>query len=651
MPNTYNILLIDDNKKDVLYFKKLLSKISEAHFYISNSICLNDGITQFKNKIFDSVFIDLELPDSKGLNTLIKFMSHYPDIPIIVLTGLDDSAARCEALKQGANDYLVKSTFDAHDLYKAFIFASQQKEIEKTIKHNEKKDRNLAENLPDIIIRLNTNMKILYANRSTFNLVNKNIKIINEQICSIHPFQKFSENWRNTIKEAILKGTEKNMQIQYKPENNQLFYYDWKFLPEKNENSEVESVLCVARDITHLQKIQTELEQAKDKAEKNARAKTIFLTNMSHELRTPLNAIIGFSQLLLNNVSIEKVEEYGKLINLSGRKLLEVIEEIFEFSILESNEIKTYAEDFNIKDIINETKNIIINEQNYTGKSNIDIHVDLYENKPDLLIKNDKQKLLKVISYLAKNAVKFTKKGSISVGYNKINSNSFEFYIKDTGIGIPEDKQESVFEEFSQADEGDSREFGGAGLGLTIAKKMINYMGGEIKFYSEPGKGSVFKIILNYHNIIKKADIIEKPTERNNLEGIKILIAEDEELNYFFLETLLEEEKAEIKWAKNGKEAVELIKKGEAYNLILMDMKMPEMDGYEATQKIKQLKPETIIIGQSAYALSNDDIKARNLGCDEYLTKPIDAEELLYFIYKYVNNINVLIKSNFRTNT
>jgi len=651
MPNTYNILLIDDNKKDVLYFKKLLSKISEAHFYISNSICLNDGITQFKNKIFDSVFIDLELPDSKGLNTLIKFMSHYPDIPIIVLTGLDDSAARCEALKQGANDYLVKSTFDAHDLYKAFIFASQQKEIEKTIKHNEKKDRNLAENLPDIIIRLNTNMKILYANRSTFNLVNKNIKIINEQICSIHPFQKFSENWRNTIKEAILKGTEKNMQIQYKPENNQLFYYDWKFLPEKNENSEVESVLCVARDITHLQKIQTELEQAKDKAEKNARAKTIFLTNMSHELRTPLNAIIGFSQLLLNNVSIEKVEEYGKLINLSGRKLLEVIEEIFEFSILESNEIKTYAEDFNIKDIINETKNIIINEQNYTGKSNIDIHVDLYENKPDLLIKNDKQKLLKVISYLAKNAVKFTKKGSISVGYNKINSNSFEFYIKDTGIGIPEDKQESVFEEFSQADEGDSREFGGAGLGLTIAKKMINYMGGEIKFYSEPGKGSVFKIILNYHNIIKKADIIEKPTERNNLEGIKILIAEDEELNYFFLETLLEEEKAEIKWAKNGKEAVELIKKGEAYNLVLMDMKMPEMDGYEATQKIKQLKPETIIIGQSAYALSNDDIKARNLGCDEYLTKPIDAEELLYFIYKYVNNINVLIKSNFRTNT
>jgi len=408
-------------------------------------------------------------------------------------------------------------------------------------------------------------------------------------------------------------------------------------IPLIEQNTMVSTVM----DITELKQIQNDLVKSKEKAEESERLKTAFLQNMSHEIRTPLNAIVGFSKLLENHgISDEKKKSYTKIISNSSNQLLTIVSDILTISSLETKQEKIIIQNVNINNIILElltTYNLKANSQNisfYSKKQLSDLESEIY---------TDKSKITQILTILLSNALKFTHKGFVEFGYTLVEmdgrpSQQIQFYVKDTGIGINPEEQNKIFERFRQADFSISQKYGGTGLGLSISKGFIELLGGKIWVESEPEKGSTFFFSIPY-NPVHQFDKIE--TNSPKPKNIKtILVAEDAEYNYQFIEELLTELDFKIIHAKDGKETVEICKTNHDIDLILMDIKMPIMDGYTAAKLIKEFKPDLPIIAQSAYALEHEKQKFNEI-FDDYVTKPIDKDELIGKVMNYMKGRNI----------
>jgi len=395
----------------------------------------------------------------------------------------------------------------------------------------------------------------------------------------------------------------------------------------------------ISAGIKH-KEIEKNLQMAKERAEESDKLKSSFLANMSHEIRTPMNAIIGFSELITRKtIPQEKKDIYAQYITSSGKALLNLIDEIIDIAKIEAGQLKINKSTTYVNVLLNEIIDYINNEKKKNKKDHILITKNEAIHDINFCFLCDPLRLKQIITNLLNNALKFTFEGLIEVGYIMPNNVTIVFYVSDTGIGLSDDKLPLIFERFRQADDTITRQFGGTGLGLAISKKLVEMMGGRIWAESEKGKGSTFFFSLPLIIPDISKNIIESNKELNStdsFEGKTILIAEDEDNNFIFLEEVLNPTKAKIIRAKNGIQAVNAIKTHPDISVVLMDIKMPEMDGYQATSIIKEIKPSIPVIAQTAYAMAEDIIKGKNVGCDEYLSKPIKPEILINTLKRFI---------------
>lgn len=418
----------------------------------------------------------------------------------------------------------------------------------------------------------------------------------------------------------------------------------------KDKGGKPIGLVGVASDISELKRKETELIRAKERAEESDRLKSAFLANMSHEIRTPMNGILGFSELLkMPGLTGDQQQEYVSMIKKSGDRMLNIINDIVDISKIESGLVEVVLQESNVNE---QTEFIYTFFKPQTEAKGIQLTFNNNLSHDEAFVNTDKEKVYAILTNLVKNAIKYTDKGSIELGYTLKSSiqsashtfekDELEFYIKDSGIGIPIDRQQAIFDRFIQADIADTRAFQGAGLGLSIAKAYVEMLGGKLWVKSDEGKGSTFFFTIPYHSVQEvhpQGITNSSPDAATDLiKKLKVLIVEDDATSEMLIKIALKTIAKDFIIVRTGVDAIEACRINSDLDLVMMDIKMPLMDGYEATRLIRKFNKNVIIIAQTAFGLAGDREKAIEAGCNDYISKPLSIPFLKELIQKHFKN-------------
>lgn len=549
---------------------------------------------------------------------------------------------------------------------------TERKKTEKALIESEAQKEAILNNFPHLAWMKDCDGIYLLVNKTFAKKYNMNL----DDIIGKSDSDIYDANIAKVYRDSDLRVIETKEQLIIEEQTGSSFWETTK-APIFNEKGKVIGVTGVSLDVTERRKreeevsdyserlsmqniklklINDELTQAKEKAENADRLKSAFLANMSHEIRTPMNAILGFSTLLRDReLNKDKQKQFIDLINTNSRQLLNIISDIIDISKIESDQIKIFKKDFNINKVLS-VLNQNFSEQIKRAGNEVDIVVEQALPDTEAIVYGDKVRIEQVLSNFLSNAIKFCEKGKITCGYKISNATQeIELFVSDTGIGITKEEQEVIFDRFRQVSSSYSKLYGGTGLGLSISKGLVDRMDGQLCVESEVGKGSTFKLILPFKKAApQKPERIAYEVEYN-FDGKTILIAEDELANYTLLESILLPTKAEIVWVKNGVEAIEECKANSNLSLILMDIKMPEMNGLEATKIIRKFNVGIPIIAQTAFAMPQDADNCMRAGCNEYLAKPLQIDDILskinHYLKEYEATVNVNSKKESEANS
>ena len=520
--------------------------------------------------------------------------------------------------------------------------ANQKETIAREYSYSEKFYKMLIQSADDGISFYDRDWNLKFTNTAFYSMIGFDQVSYNSVNLSdlIHPEDlDYERKWITALNEKGFFESE----LRLKHKNGHYINLSTRSVVVNNDSGEIIGALTVSRDITALKQVHEELVKANVEAEASNRLKSTFLANISHEIRTPLNAVVGFSNLLLSNdITNDVKEEYIEHINHNSEKLLQIIGDIIDLSRLESSQIEITYEEASVNGIVNE----IVEEAKRGIKRNeksimLVVNNQLEENGD--LIFTDRIWLKRVLNHLMDNAVKFTLEGSIEFSYSRENDNLI-FRIRDTGIGINEENLGHIFEEFRQEIDGHHRPFEGLGIGLTLAKEVVERMGGKIYVQSEKGVGSEFGFSIPYRpaggssrrsgNIISP-DQLAAPI---NWSSRKCLLVDDNKDILTYLNRVLLETRIIILTARSGIEALEIIRNTADIDVVLLDMQMPEMNGIEATKEIRKIRKDLPIIAQTAFIFEDDKDIILEAGCDACLIKPIRKDHLLTVMSSFIKS-------------
>ncbi|MCK9627424.1 MAG: response regulator [Bacteroidales bacterium] len=459
-------------------------------------------------------------------------------------------------------------------------------------------------------------------------LIKDNSKILNSGINE--------SNFYNKLIEKIDAGNIWQGEFQNKKKNGEVFWAKTDISSIMNDNGEISKYIIIMEDVTERKTLLADFIKAKEKAEESDRLKTAFLHNISHEIRTPLNAIMGFAQMLTEQeVSQGERVAFSEIIQKSGQQLLVIIKDIVNISALEAGQETCNKKHFNANSIIRQ----ICDQFSIKAKEQgVAINMNLALPDDKAFLNSDEIKFIQIISNLLTNAFKFTHEGSVELGYELI-PEKIRFFVKDTGIGIPDNMFDEIFKRFRQIEVGDSRKYGGSGLGLPICKAYVELLGGEIWLDSVVGEGTTFYFTLPYNeadnNII---DIIQESNQRHLTGYVSktLIVAEDEDVNFLLIEKILSPQNYIVIRARNGNEAVESCRELKDVNMILMDLNMPLMNGYQANKIIKRERPEIPVLAVTAFAGEEEKRRALSEGFLDFVPKPIEKEFLISKIQEHI---------------
>jgi len=501
--------------------------------------------------------------------------------------------------------------------------------------------KSLVDSIPDLIFYKDNTNCYMGSNRSFAEFMDLKL----EDIPGKNDFQIFplAEAERYNVLDAELLEKDKSAKLEMWSEdcNGKKHLLEIVKTPFHDEHGRVLGLVGICHDITTRHKNQQVLRQAKQKAEESDKLKSAFLANMSHEIRTPMNAIIGFAELLGDSdLEQELREELIAHINHNSTSLLRLIDDIIDLAKIEANELTIKAKRVNIHQIVDEvfsgTNDLLTPLQH--KKIKFSLHHP--EEMEALTTYTDPVRLKQILQNLVDNAFKYTEAGEIKIKYNLVDSDKLLFEVKDTGLGIPNEKHHEIFERFNKLEIDKTKLFRGTGLGLAICKNLVERLGGEIGIKSAPNVGSTFFFTLPYLPNNKTEEPGELPKRnaiKTNAHAHQILIVEDELSNFKYIQMLLRNEGYTTLHAQTGLEAIATVQMHPELKLILMDIKLPDMDGLTATREIKQRYPGLPIIAQTAFAMADDEAASREAGCDDYLKKPIRRDVLIQVIDKWVN--------------
>lgn len=457
--------------------------------------------------------------------------------------------------------------------------------------------------------------------------------------------QVLNEDLETKVQERTIELETKQLQLKEKNEeyaaiNEELRQTNEELIIAKNHAEKNESV---AKEKTEeyeaineeLRQTNEELMEAKQRAEESDKLKSAFLANMSHEIRTPMNGIVGFAKLLQkDHISNDKLKHYTNIIVESSKQLLSIVNDILDISKIETGQIEIFNEKTDIEKILNETTQLF---QLKAEEKQLSLDWTCEIRDKEKYVFTDRSKLKQVLYNLISNSIKYTESGYVKVNC-ALENTELLFTVTDSGIGIPKHEHPKIFDRFSKIEYSTSKLYGGTGLGLSICKGYVESLGGRIWFESEENQGTSFFFTLPYENA-NTTDQENTPQNQNNKEfaNTKVLIVEDEDFNFNYIEELLQRKKINYIRAKTGKEALSMFKSNLDIDMILMDIRLPEMDGFKVTREIRKANAKIPIIAQTAYALPGDKQKAIDAGCNDYISKPIIEERFNSLIDKYLN--------------
>jgi len=628
-------------------FKILFDYAPDAYFltdlkgtFIDGNLAAEKMLGQVKNDLIGKNYLKLNLLSVKQLPLAAKLLIKNS---LGQATGPDEFEL---TRKNGSQIIVEVITYPVKIKGQSMVLGlarnvTERRKVEKEL--SESHEKNIAsasllnailDAIPDIIGIQNNDHEVIRYNKAGYDFLHLTPDEVSGKKCYSLIGRAMRCDTCSTADCYLSKKTE--LHQQFFPEYN--IWFDMRSYPILNEKGEIQYVIEHLRDISDIKGIEHELTRSKEKAQESDRLKSAFLANISHEIRTPMNGILGFAELLKNPMlNSHEMHEYIDIIRNSGVRMLNLINDLIDVSKIESEQTNISISECSINEQIDYVHNFFKPE---AEKKRLKISSTNSIPDNEAIIRTDKEKIVAILTNLVKNAIKFTNEGSIELGYKK-KGDIIEFYVKDSGIGITMDQRETIFERFRQGSDFLNRNYEGAGLGLYISKTYVEMLGGKIWVESDLnnyqiGGGSIFYFTIPYNPAPGKTpetkNTVTLADADHILKDLKIIIAEDDDASVLLISKMIKTISKEVIIAKTGLEAVESYLNNPDTDLVLMDIKMAEMDGYEATRQIRQLNRDIVIIAQSAYAQKGDKERAIEAGCNDYISKPIIKEELLSLI-------------------